>query len=248
MSGWCSSRASRRACSRTTTIDELAQRGVSQPNPVYHVYDFNTVGWRPDRQGQTLVLHERPLAGAATEHAERLSQPERRRSERVDLGAVIYDEPAFSDRTWENYTPRITWQATQRNSLRSSGMNSRSAATARARLVHRFAPSPSDLARSGRPWRVQPAARPAGELDVAGDQQAAPRGGHRHHLLSVGRPRARSESHAESRCRSLESTRTVIVPGARHADDLSVAELAEQPHRAARTGRRRPRTSPAHTA
>src|SRR5947208_14934016 len=27
-----------------------------------------------------------------------------------DLG-----RPAYSDRTWENYTPRITWQASQRN-------------------------------------------------------------------------------------------------------------------------------------
>ena len=24
-------------------------------------------------------------------------------------------KPAYSDRTWENYTPRITWQATPRN-------------------------------------------------------------------------------------------------------------------------------------
>src|SRR5207253_186654 len=24
-------------------------------------------------------------------------------------------KPAYSDRTWENYTPRITWQATERN-------------------------------------------------------------------------------------------------------------------------------------
>ena len=26
-----------------------------------------------------------------------------------------YTRPAFSDRTWENYTPRITWQASRRN-------------------------------------------------------------------------------------------------------------------------------------
>jgi hypothetical protein len=28
--------------------------------------------------------------------------------------------PAFSDRTWENYTPRMTWQVTQRNKLTAS--------------------------------------------------------------------------------------------------------------------------------
>ena len=43
-------------------------------------------------------------------------------------------QPAFSDRTWENYTPRITWQinAAQQD-LRSPGTSSRSAASAPAR-------------------------------------------------------------------------------------------------------------------
>ena len=64
---------------------ELAARGVTQPNPVYHVYDVNVRGRRADRQGQALVLHERPPAGAAAEHAEPVPQPERGQPERVDL-------------------------------------------------------------------------------------------------------------------------------------------------------------------
>ena len=44
-----------------------------------------------------------------------------------------FTRPAFSDRTWENYTPRITWQATPRNKFTGSGTNSRCAATVRAR-------------------------------------------------------------------------------------------------------------------
>jgi hypothetical protein len=41
--------------------------------------------------------------------------------------------PAYSDRTWENYTPRITWQVTQKNKVTRPGMSSRCAASARAR-------------------------------------------------------------------------------------------------------------------
>ena len=64
---------------------ELQARGATQPTPVYRVYDVNIVGRRSDREGQALVLHERPRAGAAAEHAERLLQPERRQRERVHL-------------------------------------------------------------------------------------------------------------------------------------------------------------------
>jgi len=93
---------------------ELAGRGVLQPNPVYHVYDFNGAIGGPfvkdklwyyfsvREQGQrqnTLNLYYNQNAG--------------------DPNAWTYvpdlSRPAYSDRTWENYTPRITWQATPRN-------------------------------------------------------------------------------------------------------------------------------------
>ena len=93
---------------------ELAARGVLQPNPVYHVYDVNAAFGGPfikdklwyyfsvREQGQrqnTLNLYYNQNAG--------------------DPNAFTYapdlSRPAYSDRTWENYTPRITWQATQRN-------------------------------------------------------------------------------------------------------------------------------------
>jgi hypothetical protein len=93
---------------------ELAARGVTQPNPVYHVYDVNTAVGGPivkdklwfyfslREQGQrqnTLNLYFNQNAG--------------------DPNAWTYvgdyTRPAFSDRTWENYTPRITWQAAQRH-------------------------------------------------------------------------------------------------------------------------------------
>jgi hypothetical protein len=53
------------------------------------------------------------------------------------------------------------------------------------------------VARVGRPRRVQPAAHPAGEVDVAGHEQAAARSRLRHHLLRVGRQAARGHLHRE---------------------------------------------------
>ncbi len=63
-------------------------------------------------------------------------------------------KPAFSDRTWENYTPRITWQATQRDKISFSWdeqpvcrkLHGHDLADRHAKLHL------PDLARSGWPW------------------------------------------------------------------------------------------------
>jgi hypothetical protein len=99
--------------------DELKARGATLPTPVYRVYDFNAAVGGPivkDRlwyfvsvreQGQrqnTLNVYYNKNAGLAS--------------------AWIYDpdlsQPAFSDRTWENYTPRLTWQISDRNKVTGS--------------------------------------------------------------------------------------------------------------------------------
>jgi Carboxypeptidase regulatory-like domain len=99
--------------------EELKSRGATQPTPVYRVYDVNgSVGgpfvkdklWyymSVREQGQrqnTLNVYYNKNAGNANSY--------------------IYDpdlsKPAFSDRTWENYTPRITWQITARNKFTGS--------------------------------------------------------------------------------------------------------------------------------
>ena len=99
--------------------DELKARGATQPTPVYHVYDFNAAVGGPivkDRlwyymsvreQGQrrdTLNVFYNQNAGNAN----------------AWTYAPDLSKPAFSDRTWENYTPRITWQATARNKISGS--------------------------------------------------------------------------------------------------------------------------------
>ena len=95
---------------------ELQLRGATQPTPVNRVYDVNTAVGGPivkDKlwyymsfrvQGQrqnTLNVFYNENAGIASA---RDYVPD-------------FDRPAFSDRTWENYTPRITWQASTRNKV-----------------------------------------------------------------------------------------------------------------------------------
>jgi len=99
--------------------DELKSRGATQPTPVYRVYDVNLAAGGPivkDRlwyymsvreQGQrqdTLNVYYNKNAG--------------------NPNSFIYDpdlsQPAFADRSWENYTPRITWQINGRQKLSAS--------------------------------------------------------------------------------------------------------------------------------
>ena len=73
-------------------------------------------GRRPDRQGQALVLHERPPAGVAPQHPERLLQQERRQPGDVLLRPGLQQAGVLRSH-WENYTPRITWQASQKEQV-----------------------------------------------------------------------------------------------------------------------------------
>ena len=133
------------------------------PAPVYRVYDFNASAGGPivkdklwyymsvreqgSRQNTLNVFYNKNAGNASS---------------------FIYDpdlsKPAFSDRTWENYTPRITWQITSRNKI--TGLVGRAAGLPQVHghdVADRLAELRlSDLARSRRPRRVQPAACPAG--------------------------------------------------------------------------------------
>jgi Carboxypeptidase regulatory-like domain len=94
--------------------DELQARGAGAPNPTYHVYDFNAAVGGPimkdklwyymsvRQQGSRrniLNVYYNNNAGDATKWA---YDPD-------------FSRPAYYDRMWENYTPRITWQASQKN-------------------------------------------------------------------------------------------------------------------------------------
>jgi hypothetical protein len=99
--------------------DELKSRGATQPTPVYRVYDFNAAVGGPivkDRLWYYMSVREQ--------------------GQRQNIQTVYYNKnagnpntfdyvpdlskPGYSDRTWENYTPRITWQISQKNKITGS--------------------------------------------------------------------------------------------------------------------------------
>ena len=112
--GWRSSPASRKGCSRTTSPTNCRRAAprcrtpcitstTSTPRSAARsckdkLWYYMSLRWQGQRQN-TLNVYYNQNAGNAN--------------------ALTYapdlNRPAFSDRTWENYTPRITWQATPRN-------------------------------------------------------------------------------------------------------------------------------------
>ena len=173
---------------------DLRLRGAGAPNPTYHVYDVNAAVGGPiikdklwyymsvRRQGSRrniLNVYYNKNAGDPNEWATTLR---------------ISASPRYYDRIWENYTPRITWQASPKNKFTFSWDEQPVCRTCTGTASFSGSPARDDGAGSGRPRRVQPAARPDGALDDPADEPAAPRSRSRQHLLPVGRPRARSES------------------------------------------------------
>jgi hypothetical protein len=99
--------------------DELKAQGVSQPAPVYRVYDFNIAAGGPfvkDKLWYFMSVREQGSRQNTlnTFYNKNAGNP----------NSFLYEadltKPAFSDRTWENYTPRITWQVTGRNKITGS--------------------------------------------------------------------------------------------------------------------------------
>jgi hypothetical protein len=93
---------------------ELQAKGAGAPNPTYHVYDFNVAVGGPivkDRlwyymsvcqQGSRRNILNVYYNQNAGDPSQWYYNPD-------------FNRPAYYDRQWENYTPRITWQASQKN-------------------------------------------------------------------------------------------------------------------------------------
>jgi len=93
---------------------ELQSRGVTQPNPVYHVYDFNAAVGGPivkDKLWYYMSVREQ----GSRQNTLNLFANQNAGNPNAWTWVGDYNSPAYSDRTWENYTPRITWQANQKN-------------------------------------------------------------------------------------------------------------------------------------
>jgi hypothetical protein len=99
--------------------DELKGRGATQPTPVFRVYDMN-IG-----VGGPIVKDRLWYYGSVREQGQRQNTLNVYYNKNAgNASSFVYDpdlsKPAFSDRTWENYTPRLTWQITGRNKFSGS--------------------------------------------------------------------------------------------------------------------------------
>ena len=93
---------------------ELKARGATTPTPVYHVYDVNGAVGGPimkDKLWYYMSVREQG------QRRDTLNVYYNQNAGDPNAWAYVPDlsRPALSDRMWENYTPRVTYQATQRN-------------------------------------------------------------------------------------------------------------------------------------
>ena len=96
--------------------DELKARGATQPNPVYHVYDVNLAVGGPivkDRLWYYMSVREQ----GSRQTTQNVYYNQNAGNPNAWTYVPDLNQSALSDRTWENYTPRITWQATARNKI-----------------------------------------------------------------------------------------------------------------------------------
>jgi hypothetical protein len=99
--------------------DELRNRGVTQPTPVTRVYDFNAAVGGPIVQDK-LWYYMSVRQQGQRQNTLNVFYNNNAGDPNAWSYAPDFTRPAFSDRTWENYTPRITWQATPRNKFTGS--------------------------------------------------------------------------------------------------------------------------------
>jgi hypothetical protein len=93
---------------------ELQERGATQPAPTYRVYDVNAAVGGPIVRDRVWYYMSGRVQGSRQNILNVFYN-----QNAGDPNAWTYvadlNRPAFYDRTWENWTPRITWQASDRN-------------------------------------------------------------------------------------------------------------------------------------
>ena len=175
--------------------DELRARGATQPTPISRVYDVNVAVGGPIVRDRLWYYMSARVQGSR-QNILNVFYNQNAGNASAWTYVPDFSQPAYYDRTWENYTPRITWQASARNKFSFSWDEQPVCRKLHGHgVVQRFA-GRRHLAGSGRPWRVQPAARADGSLDRADDQPPASRSRVRHDLLPVGGQGTRSEPDA----------------------------------------------------
>src|SRR5688572_9433651 len=93
---------------------ELQARGATQPTPVYRVYDVNTAVGGPIARDRLWYYMSVRVQGSR-QNTQNVYYNLNAGNPNAWTYAPDLSRPAYHDRLWENYTPRITWQITQRN-------------------------------------------------------------------------------------------------------------------------------------
>ena len=98
---------------------ELQARGATQPTPVTRVYDVNTSAGGPIVQDRLWYYFTFRVQGQR-QNTQNVFYNQNAGNASASTYVPDLSRPAFSDRTWENYTPRITWQINSRNKITGS--------------------------------------------------------------------------------------------------------------------------------
>jgi hypothetical protein len=95
---------------------ELVARGAIQPTPLTRVYDVNLAMGGPIVRDRLWYYMSGRVQGSRQNI---LNTFYNQNAGNASVWTYVPDlsRPAFYDRTWENYTPRITWQASDRNKI-----------------------------------------------------------------------------------------------------------------------------------
>jgi Carboxypeptidase regulatory-like domain len=94
--------------------DELKTRGATQPAPTSRVYDVNFAGGGPIVKDR-LWYYMSVRAQGSRQNILNVFYNQNAGNPNAWTYVPDFSKPAYYDRTWENYTPRITWQASSRN-------------------------------------------------------------------------------------------------------------------------------------
>ena len=114
MSGLVAGSGFSKAMQSNNYTDELRLKGAGTPNPTYHVYDFNAA------VGGPIIKDKLWYYMSVREQGSRRNILNVYYNQNVGNASQFYynpdfSKPAYYDRMWENYTPRITYQANQKN-------------------------------------------------------------------------------------------------------------------------------------
>src|SRR5688572_3367394 len=95
---------------------ELQARGAIQPTPLTRVYDVNLAMGGPLVRDKLWYYMSGRVQGSRQNI---LNTFYNQNAGNANAWLYVPDltRPAYYDRTWENYTPRITWQASSRNKI-----------------------------------------------------------------------------------------------------------------------------------